>query len=95
MEDILRIIENQKKDLYLKMNDHAKEKNFRLNEDSDVVNEILNKLLIRKRKFGDIYCPCRIVTGDEEKNKEIACPCIFHVSEVESHGSCLCGLFIK
>ncbi|MFA5856386.1 MAG: ferredoxin-thioredoxin reductase catalytic domain-containing protein [Candidatus Pacearchaeota archaeon] len=95
MDDILALIEAQKNELKKRFNDHALANNISLNNDSLVVDELIDKLMVRKRKFGDLYCPCRFVTGDETKNKEIICPCIFHLEDINAKGSCLCGLFIN
>lgn len=95
MDDFLQIIEKQKKEIKKRFKEHANRNNIRLNPDKKIVNGILDKLMIRKRKFGDFYCPCRMVTDDYEKNKEIVCPCIYHLDEIKINGSCLCDLFVK
>ena len=95
MDDFLQIIEKKKKEIKKKLEEHAIGNNIRLNPDEKTVSEILDKLMIRKRKFGDFYCPCRMVTDNNEKNKEIVCPCIYHLDEIEKNRSCLCGLFVK
>ena len=46
-------------------------------------------------KNGEVYCPCRVVTGDKEKDDEIICPCIFHRQEISKDGHCKCNLFVK
>jgi len=59
------------------------------------IDNVIKGLLAKKEKFGDIYCPCRVVSGNKEKDKEIICPCVFHRGEIELQGHCLCNLFIK
>ena len=66
-----------------------------LNADEAVVDTIIKGLLRNKETKGDIYCPCRIVTGNKEKDKEIACPCVYHRGEIELQGYCHCRLFVK
>jgi len=61
----------------------------------DNVDNVIRGLLAKKEKFGEVYCPCRVVTGDKEKDKEIICPCVFHRGEIELQGKCLCNLFLK
>jgi len=74
---------------------YADKTGLKLNPNEKVVEGIINGLL-RNRKFkGDIYCPCRIVTGNKEKDKEIACPCVFHRGEIELQDHCKCNLFWK
>ena len=74
---------------------HAKKVGIKLNPDKKEVENVIKGLLLKKQKHGEIYCPCRIVTGDKEKDKEIICPCVFHRGEIELQGYCLCKLFVK
>jgi len=75
--------------------EHARKVGINLNPNEEIVNGMIKGLLQKKEKFGEIYCPCRIVTGDEEKDKEIICPCVFHRGEIELEGHCKCNLFVK
>jgi len=74
---------------------YAKSAGFKLNPDEKVVQGILKGLLKNKEKHGEIYCPCRVVTGDKEKDKKIICPCIYHKQEIKEQGHCLCRFFLK
>lgn len=75
------------------MQDYADSKGFVLNPNEKPLLGVLRGLLRNKQFKGDIYCPCRMVTGDKEKDKEIACPCVFHRGEIELQGKCKCTLF--
>ena len=44
-------------------------------------------------KHGERYCPCRIRSGDTEKDRLIICPCAYHEDEIENEGHCHCNLF--
>tara|TARA_Y100000310_G_C20405613_1_gene679535 strand:+ start:359 stop:640 length:282 start_codon:yes stop_codon:yes gene_type:complete len=72
-----------------------KVRTIQLNPDKKQLDTTLNGLLNRKEKFKEIYCPCRVVTGNKEKDKEIICPCVFHRGEIELQGHCLCKLFFQ
>ena len=72
---------------------YADSKNFKLNENEKALEGVITALLRNKKFKGDIYCPCRIVTGNKEKDKEISCPCVFHRGEIELQGKCKCALF--
>lgn len=78
-----------------KMQKYADSQNFKLNPNEKILDGILRGLLRNKEFKGDIYCPCRIVTGDKKKDREIACPCIFHRGEIELQGKCKCTLFFS
>lgn len=72
-----------------------KDKNYTFNPDSDIVNSILTAMAKRHTKLGKDYCPCRRVTGDQKKDDQIVCPCVFHRQEIEDDGHCHCMLFTK
>jgi len=45
---------------------------------------------------GDVYCPCRVRTGDPKEDLTIVCPCIpFYRDQFAALGKCWCGLFIR
>ena len=52
-------------------------------------------LCATRPKFGQPYCPCRLRSGDEEKDRAIECPCVYHKDEVANQGSCHCRLYFK
>ena len=68
---------------------------FRFNPDAKIVDRVMKGLAMRKVKYGYAYCPCRLVTGDKEKDVKIICPCVYHVEEIERDGECHCNLFVK
>ena len=76
-----------------KLQAYADSQNFKLNENKVALEGIITALLRNKKFKGDIYCPCRIVTGNKEKDKDIVCPCVFHRGEIELQGKCKCNLF--
>lgn len=91
-------MQNQEKeiqDLIKKSEKYAESKGINLNPNKKIVEGIAKGLLMNKKKHGEIYCPCRIVSGNKEKDKEIICPCIFHLEEIEKQGHCHCRLFVK
>ena len=68
---------------------------YKLNPDTKIVDRIVKGLVTRKIKFGYAYCPCRLVTGDGERDKKIICPCAYHAEEIELNGECHCKLFVS
>jgi len=40
-------------------------------------------------------CPCRLASGDREKDKDIMCPCIYREADVKEYGSCYCQLYVS
>ncbi len=83
------------KELRKKLGAYAKQSGFRLNPDDKIVNGIIKGLLKNKKEKGELYCPCRIVSGNKDEDMKIICPCVFHLSEIKKDGHCHCNLFVK
>lgn len=75
--------------------EYAKKNGFALNPNKKIAEGVVKGLLEREKKFGKRFCPCRRITGKEEEDAAIVCPCRFHRQEIERDGRCLCGLFVK
>ena len=73
----------------------AKEKGYILNVDERQLEAVLRGLARNQERFGAAYCPCRLRSGDPEKDRIIVCPCIYHEEEIEEEGACHCRLFFK
>ncbi|MFA5714845.1 MAG: ferredoxin-thioredoxin reductase catalytic domain-containing protein [Candidatus Paceibacterota bacterium] len=74
---------------------YAETRGYKLNPNQAIVEGTIKGLLARKKNFGEIYCPCRKMSGNKEEDKRIICPCVYHDSEIEKDGHCLCNLFVK
>ena len=59
------------------------------------VFELLEALLVNKKRYGYMSCPCRLASGDREKDKDILCPCVYRGPDVEEYGSCYCSLYVS
>jgi ferredoxin-thioredoxin reductase catalytic subunit len=73
---------------------HVAESACRLNPDQRLVAALIDGLVRRKVKFGDYYCPCRVVTGNAETDRRNVCPCETHEAEIAETGKCHCGLYV-
>lgn len=65
------------------------------NEDRDTVFEILNGLILNRQRYGYMSCPCRLASGNREKDRDIVCPCAYREPDVRQYGSCYCGLYVS
>ena len=72
---------------------HLATEEFQYYPDGRVVARVLKQLAKRQEELGEPYCPCRLVTGKPEADRNIICPCAYHRKEIEQHGHCLCRLF--
>jgi ferredoxin-thioredoxin reductase catalytic subunit len=70
-------------------------KGYYFSVDKEKVFELLEALLVNKKRYGYMSCPCRLASGDREKDKDILCPCVYRGPDVEEHGSCYCSLYVS
>jgi len=83
------------KEARARVKEYAKEKDYVLNVDEKQLSAVLRGLARNKERFGAAYCPCRLRSGDHEKDRIIICPCLYHEKEIEEQGACHCRLFFK
>lgn len=64
------------------------------NKDRELVLALMQSLLTNKDRYGYMACPCRLASGDREQDKDILCPCVYRVADVDEYGCCYCGLYV-
>ncbi len=83
-------------DLKEYMGPFAERLGYKFNTETDFVDEVLAAELEILDKDGDVYCPCRIRSGDPKEDLKIVCPCIpFFADQFAAIDKCWCGLFIR
>lgn len=70
-------------------------KGYFFNLDKERVFDLLHALLTNKNRYGYMCCPCRLASGDREKDKDIICPCLYREQDVKEYGSCYCNLYVS
>ena len=70
-------------------------KGYFFSRDREWVLDILRGLLTNKERYGYMSCPCRLASGDREKDKDIVCPCVYRTPDVKEYGSCYCNLYVS
>jgi ferredoxin-thioredoxin reductase catalytic subunit len=70
-------------------------KGYYFNKDKERVFELLEALIVNKKRYGYMSCPCRLASGEREKDKDILCPCVYRAPDVEEYGSCYCNLYVS
>lgn len=70
-------------------------KGFFFNNDKERVFDLLDALLKNKERYGYMSCPCRLASGDREKDKDMICPCMYRDPDVKEFGSCYCNLYVS
>ena len=86
---------NEVEKLYETLKKVQEPKGYFFNEDRDRVDDLLSSLMENKKRYGYMCCPCRLASGDREKDKDIICPCVYREPDVEEFGSCYCNLYVS
>ena len=83
------------KALYEQLKKIQEPKGYLFYKDQERVFELLEGLLTNKERYGYMACPCRLASGDREKDKDIICPCVYREPDVREFGSCYCNLYVS
>jgi ferredoxin-thioredoxin reductase catalytic chain len=86
---------NEVEKLYEMLRKMQEPKGFFFSKDKERVLDLLAGLLENKSRYGYMGCPCRLASGDREKDKDIICPCVYRAPDVEEFGSCYCNLYVS
>lgn len=81
--------------LYVRMKKVQEAKGYYFNKDKERTIELLEALLENKERYGYMGCPCRLVSGDRGADRDIICPCVYSVPDIEEFGSCYCNLYVS
>ena len=92
MSDISEKNVNQ---VYERLKKYAESTGYYLNPDTKFTKYLIKSLLINQKRYGYWACPCRLASGNREKDADIICPCIYRAPDVEEFGSCYCALYVS
>ncbi len=81
--------------LYEILSKFANSKGIELNRDKKLVFDLIEGLIKNENRYGYRSCPCRLASGDKEKDKDIICPCIYSELDIRDYGRCYCGLYVS
>jgi ferredoxin-thioredoxin reductase catalytic chain len=70
-------------------------KGYYFNQDRTRTLELLESLLKNKERYGYMSCPCRLASGNRERDADIICPCAYREADVAEYGSCYCNLYVS
>ena len=82
-------------DLHDRLQKINEPKGYYFNTDKEKTFELLQGLLTNKGKYGYAVCPCRLASGDRDKDRDIICPCEYREPDFKKYGSCYCGLYVS
>jgi len=86
-------IRNEVDDLYDRLLKVNVPKGYLFNNDKETTFELLRSLLTNKERYGYPSCPCRLASGERDRDKDIICPCDYREADIKEYGSCFCGLY--
>lgn len=81
--------------LYEMMKKVQEPKGYYFNNDKERTFELLGALIQNKERYGYMGCPCRLLSGDRENDRDIICPCTYSVPDIAEFGSCYCNLYVS
>jgi len=81
--------------LYETLKKAQEPKGYYFSTDKERVHDLLDGLLVNKKRYGYMSCPCRWASGDRQKDRDIICPCVYREEDVETYGSCYCNLYVS
>lgn len=86
---------NDVEKLYEMLKKIQEPKGYYFSKDKERVFDLLSGLLENKKRYGYMCCPCRLASGDRDKDRDITCPCVYRTPDVEEFGSCYCNLYVS
>lgn len=81
-------------ELYERMKKVQEPKGYFFNKNKERTLELLDALLLNKERYGYMGCPCRLLSGDRQADRDIICPCVYSVPDIAEFGSCYCNLYV-
>ena len=81
--------------LYKMLKKAQESKGYYFSDDTQRVADLMQALLTNKERYGYMVCPCRLSTGNREKDRDIICPCVYRTEDVAEYGSCYCNLYVS
>ncbi|MDD5674473.1 MAG: ferredoxin-thioredoxin reductase catalytic domain-containing protein [Chitinivibrionales bacterium] len=83
------------KDLDKRLRDEAEASGYHLNPDVEFTRDLAAGLLVNEKRYGYWSCPCRLASGDKQRDLDIICPCDYRDPDLAEHGACFCALYVN
>jgi ferredoxin-thioredoxin reductase catalytic subunit len=81
--------------VYAHLDKWAESTGYHLNPDREFTWDLVEGLLVNRKRYGYQACPCRLASGDKEKDEDIICPCVYRDPDLEEYGACYCALYVS
>ena len=73
----------------------AESSGYHLDPDEEITGELVKGLLVNEKRYGYRACPCRLASGDKEKDLDIICPCDYRDADLDEYNACYCSLYVS
>jgi ferredoxin-thioredoxin reductase catalytic chain len=81
--------------LHERLQQEAEAAGYNLNPEREFTRGLVEGLLVNERRYGYPSCPCRLATGDRQKDLDIICPCDYRDPDLVDWGACYCALYVS
>ena len=81
--------------LHEQLDREAEASGYHLNPDREFTRDLIEGLLTNEQRYGYWACPCRLATGDKQKDLDIICPCDYRDADLLDWGNCYCALYVS
>ena len=95
MKERIIIPQEETDKLYAKLNKEAESAGYHLNPDIEFTKGLVESLLINEKRYGYWNCPCRLSSGDKQKDLDIICPCDYRDPDLTEFDACYCALYVS
>ena len=76
------------------LNRQAEDSGYHLNPDTEFTRKLVRGLLVNEERYGYWACPCRLASGNKEKDLDIICPCDYRDPDLAQYDQCYCALYV-
>ncbi len=81
--------------LYKKLDKDAETSGYHLNPDEEFTRDLVEGLLVNEERYGYRACPCRLASGEKDRDLDMICPCDYRDPDLNDYDICYCGLYVS
>jgi ferredoxin-thioredoxin reductase catalytic subunit len=94
-EEEITVTQEEIDALYERLDREAEAAGYHLNPDVEFTKDLVEGLLVNEKRYGYWACPCRLASGDKQKDLDIICPCDYRDPDLLDWGACYCALYVS
>jgi ferredoxin-thioredoxin reductase catalytic chain len=81
--------------LHEQLRREAEEGGYHFNADREATLALVEGLLVNEARYGYRSCPCRLASGEKNRDLDIICPCDYRDPDLGEFGACYCALYVS